>query len=114
MNTYTPDRWVIIKITSPEYETIYKVLAGWYGGFAGSDSWKINSGITKIVESADNYEVYGYSSSVYTLYKGADGFSGLMFNTFERLKSQLPYTCTLEVVDIESIVLDSSAEEQPN
>ena len=47
MSTYRPDEWVMLKINSPEWGTIYKVFAGWQGGFASGDSWKLSSGTVK-------------------------------------------------------------------
>ena len=40
MSVYNPDKWVIVKIDA-DSECIYKVFACWYGGYAGSDSWRI-------------------------------------------------------------------------
>ena len=39
MNNF-PHKWVVIDY-GKEYEDTqrYAILAGWYGGFAGSDSW---------------------------------------------------------------------------
>ena len=72
MSDYTPDRWVVVKITTDK-EQLYKVFACWYGGYAGSDSWQINSGIVK-VELVDNcYEFYGASGSVYRCHKNCYG-----------------------------------------
>ena len=45
MSTYTPDSWVIVKIQSEKYGTIYKVLAGWSGSYLYGASWKLSSGI---------------------------------------------------------------------
>ena len=39
MSDYTPDKWVVVKITSDKNPPIHKVFACWYGGYAGSDSW---------------------------------------------------------------------------
>lgn len=74
MSNYKPNKWVILKMTYPK-EVIYKVLASWYGGYLGSDSWKLNSGITKIKEELEGYEVQGYSGSTYYCSKGAEGMS---------------------------------------
>ena len=52
MSTYHPDKWVMLKITSKEHGVCYKVLASWYGGFGGSNSWKLSSG-TKSANIAD-------------------------------------------------------------
>lgn len=65
----TPDYWVVVKIdTDP---IIYKVFATWTGGYLDSDSWKLNSGITKVEETDVAYEFYGHSGSVYRCLKGA-------------------------------------------
>jgi hypothetical protein len=49
MNTYHPDSWVPLLFETEKHGKIYKILAGWYGGFDGSDSWKISSGIESIL-----------------------------------------------------------------
>lgn len=58
---YIPNRWVVVKITGPNSEPVYKVFACWYGGYAGSDSWKLNSGITKATLVDNHYEIPHYS-----------------------------------------------------
>jgi len=81
---YTPDRWVVIKITAPNV-LLYKVFACWYGGYGGSDSWKINSGITKVTEKDNQYLFEGYSGSVYGCYKdsyGANFYGSSVLNGF--------------------------------
>lgn len=69
---YTPDRWVVVKITAPNV-LLYKVFAFWYGGYASADSWKINSGITKVTEKDNQYFFEGYSGSVYGCHKESYG-----------------------------------------
>lgn len=49
MSTYHPDSWVPLLIETEKQGKVYKILAGWYGGFGGSDSWKISSGIESIL-----------------------------------------------------------------
>lgn len=83
---YYPDRWVMVKIASPEHGTVYKILASWYGGFAGSDSWKLSSGTTKVSRTAQhlcfdqftgsrydcgfhNYGTSMYTAGVYSSWK---------------------------------------------
>jgi hypothetical protein len=75
MSEYHPDKWVVIKITGPEIK-LYKVFACWYGGYAGSDSWKLNSGITRATFRDNCYEFDGHSGSVYTCHKSAYGTNG--------------------------------------
>ncbi len=86
---YTPDRWVVVKIEYKD-ELIHKVLAGWNGGYLGSDSWKLNSGITKIEMDEDYYLFHGYSGSVYKCHKNAYGFTSLTGSIFATWKEQHP------------------------
>jgi hypothetical protein len=65
--SYQPDKWLIVKITGHKDQTkpVYKVFACWYGGFASGDSWKLNSGITKVTLEGFVYSFEGYSGSTY-------------------------------------------------
>ena len=65
MSDYTPDKWLVVKITGPDTPPVHKVFACWYGGYAGSDSWKLNSGITKVTYDKNVYSFEGSSGSVY-------------------------------------------------
>jgi hypothetical protein len=65
MNDYTPDKWVVIKIEGPDVPLTYKVFACWYGGYLGSNSWKLNSGITKVTKDGKFYLFEGHSGSIY-------------------------------------------------
>ena len=73
MSTYTPDKWLVVKITGAEANPLYKVFACWCGGYAGSDSWKLNSGITKVTLEGNVYSFEGSSGSVYECHKDAFG-----------------------------------------
>jgi hypothetical protein len=72
MNTYTPDKWLIIKITQDE-AIHYRVFGCWFGGFAGRDSWKMNSGVTKVSFDDNFYKFEGSSGSVYMCHKDTYG-----------------------------------------
>lgn len=72
MSEYKPDRWIILKITNGE-KVIYKVMGGWYGGYLGADSWRMNSGITKVELDGDTYNFHGYSGSIYLCHKNSYG-----------------------------------------
>lgn len=74
MSEYNPDKWVMLKIES-NGQTTYKILASWYGGFAKGDSWKLNSGVTKIEEDGQCYLFHGSSGSVYVCHKSTYGMS---------------------------------------
>ncbi len=75
MSDYTPDNWVVLKITDIKKsgntgygrteEVLYKVLAGWSGGYLGSDSWRMNSGIVDVEETMDSFIFIGHSGSRY-------------------------------------------------
>jgi len=73
MSDYIPDRWVVVKISSDTVDPIYKVFACWFGGWAGSDSWKLNSGITKATTEGFVYSFEGSSGSVYECHKDTYG-----------------------------------------
>ena len=73
MSEYRPDKWVVVKITGKDYAPVYKVFASWYGGWAGSDSWKLNSGITKATLEGNVYSFEGSSGSVYECHKDVYG-----------------------------------------
>jgi hypothetical protein len=82
MSEYTPDRWVVIEFARQGRDPVQKVLGGWYGGYTKGDSWRLNSGIERVVEAEDYYEFYGYSGSVYRCYKHAYGMSGYMRDVY--------------------------------
>jgi hypothetical protein len=79
MSEYTPDKWVVVKISSNNTSPIHKVFACWYGGWAGSDSWKLNSGITRAYEEGVCFMFDGSSGSTYACHKslyGTNGYGG--------------------------------------
>lgn len=79
----TPDKWIVLKIGKDE--PIYRVFATWYGGYLGSDSWKMNSGIVRVEEDGNYYKFYGYSGSCYNCSKytyGTNMFSQSVLNGF--------------------------------
>ena len=63
MTEYNPDNWVIIKMKGDDPH--YRVLAGTSGGYLDGDSWRMNSGITKVEEDEAFYYFYGASGSRY-------------------------------------------------
>lgn len=109
MSTYTPDTWVILRIENKDTkETVNKVLAGWYGGYTSGDSWKLNSGITKIIDKETHYEIYGYSGSVYNCNKASEKLSGLMGSVLRSWEKELP-TASFEVVPVSEVLNHTSA-----
>lgn len=73
MSEYRPDKWVVVKISSDKHPPVHKVFACWYGGYAGSDSWKLNSGITKTTLEGYVYSFEGSSGSVYECHEDCYG-----------------------------------------
>ena len=100
MSTYTPDSWVIVKIHSEKYGTIYKVLAGWSGSYLYGASWKLSSGIVTFEDKEEHCESLQDSGSTYILYKSSERMSGIMVSTFASFKEQLKGNDgTIEVID---------------
>lgn len=77
---YYPENWVLVKITGTDPH--YRIFAGWRGGFASGDSWKLNSGVTSVTQNAKSnfYEFKGASGSVYHCHPNCYGISGLYNN----------------------------------
>lgn len=66
---YTPDGWVIIKVTDSDY----KVFGSWTGNFTKGDSWRVNSGIDSVIEDGEYIRFIGYSGSEYLCHKNTEG-----------------------------------------
>ena len=90
MNLYTPDKWVVIR-TTVDGETIEKVLASFYGGFTGSNSWKLSSGITKVIEHEKHFDFINYSGSTYRCHKECQGMSGYTTGVFLQMVEQVKH-----------------------
>lgn len=90
MNTYTPDKWVIFKVTTSEEECFMKVFATWAGGYLSGDSWRVNSGIEKVTSDREYYYLHGSSGSIYKCRKQGYGVCGgsnyPVVNNFESLE----------------------------
>ena len=109
---YSPDRWVIVEINSEKYGKIRKILAGWYSGFAGSDSWKLSSGICTFEDKGDFYDSLQESGSSYRLYKASEGFTGLTGGLFKHWRLQVQEQgCTIQQVDVKSTSVGSKEKE---
>lgn len=92
---YTPDRWTVLKIESKneEDQSHYRLFGCWIGGYAGSDSWRMNSGITSVEESDDLYLFKGSSGSIYRCHKNAYGLTSygasVLHNLIEDSKGEI-------------------------
>ena len=85
MSTYYPDCWVLCRIESNvdpgesgHDHFHYRVLAGWYGGYTGGDSWKLSSGLENNVTVNEDgaYVLPQTSGSIYIAYPTAYRTSG--------------------------------------
>ena len=76
MSDYNPDKWVVVRITGKDTPPVHKVFACWYGGYLGSDSWKLNSGITRAYEEGQCFMFDGSSGSTYACHKASYGTNG--------------------------------------
>ena len=102
MSEYTPDLWVIVDINSTEHGNIRKVLGSWYGGFARSDEWRMNSGIEEVIDQGEYYDIVGYSGSVYKCYKNSVGMSSYTDRVYNNMKTELEKNNmgTMEIVSV--------------
>ena len=87
MSKYVPDRWVVIEL---DYEGVktQKILSSWYGGYVGSDSWRLSSGITEVEELEDSFVFKNESGSVYTCFKNRYGMSAYTGSVLKGFKKQ--------------------------
>jgi len=65
MRGYNPEKWVVVYITGKDIPPADKIFACWHGGYAGSDSWRLNSGIAKVSLQDSVFCFEGISGSVY-------------------------------------------------
>ena len=99
---YTPDCWRIIEFTYGDKQTpLRKVFAGWYGGYATGDRWKLSSGITNTREFEDRYEFENYSGSTYICPKSAQRMSGYMMQVYSSFVNELEEMpdATMEIIE---------------
>lgn len=92
---YDPDKYVVIKIDLPE-ESYFKVFGTWYGGYTTGDSWRMNSGVTRVEETERAYLFYGSSGSCYKCVKGSYGTSaytaGILHDILSRTNDEVKIT----------------------
>ncbi len=70
--TETPDAWIVIKIDDGK-SVWHKLFVSWNGGYLSGDSWRMNSGITRIEEDGNDYLIFGFSGSCYRCNKNTYG-----------------------------------------
>jgi len=85
MSTYTPDRWMLVRINGDKPH--YRVFGSWYGGYLHGDSWRMNSGVKSYKEDDTYYYFSGESGSEYKCRKqcyGASGYGRLVLASYEQ------------------------------
>ena len=80
MSDYRPDYWTII-----DTGECCKVLAGWSGGYLDGDSWKLNSGITKVEDLGDEWAFHGVTGSVYYCNKEMKRTGNANYHIFKKM-----------------------------
>jgi hypothetical protein len=100
---YTPDAWVILRIET-DGEILHKVMGGWYGGFAGADSWRVNSGIERVEPVGQGYRIHGYSGSIYLVHEVSQRatmlMSGVIKSLQERAEGNGHSVCVVDISEV--------------
>lgn len=110
MSNYFPDKWLIVKLTTND-KSHYRVFASWYGGYGGSDSWQLNSGITNVVDTDGCYHFIGSSGSIYICNKSTYGISSYANGVLRRLISNaLEQNTIIEILPNETNILELNYE----
>ena len=105
MSQYNPDVWVIVELSGTKVESRYhRVLAGWYGGYGGGDSWKMSSGITRIVDKDKFWEIHNSSGSIYNCHKEIERFSGYTQNVYQIYYGENTDKVSINHVSLESVL----------
>jgi len=107
MSTYTPDAWVPVLIESTDHGKVYKILAGWYGGYAGADYWKLSSGVESISVSEDGtmLTMPQASGSTYVVGKNTR-MSVLMCEVFASFEEQAKTSglFTIKIIEVQELL----------
>ncbi len=103
MSYYQPDKWMLIKITGKDPH--YRVFGSWYGGYAGADEWRMNSGITQLIEEDDHYLFIGSSGSTYACHKDMYGANVYGMSVAQNYEKKLePNFQILDEVDATDVI----------
>lgn len=84
---YIPNRWCVVKFTTLKDGTWKRVFCGDYGGFTGSDTWKISSAIEAETKQEHHIEFHCQSGSTYKCF-GKPGMSAYMKNMYAHFVNQ--------------------------
>lgn len=95
MSYYAPDNWVIVHMKGDDPH--YRVLAGWSGGYTTGSSWRMNSGIVKVIEEDVHYLFVGSTGSTYACHKDMYGLR--MNNAYVWKQLEERYGDKVELLD---------------
>lgn len=87
MRIYEPDRWLVVELTDGQ-EAYKKVFSGNYGGYTGSDTWKLSSAINETTETDEFFEFKCESGSTYRCHKQSYGMSGYMSSIYSSWEAE--------------------------
>jgi hypothetical protein len=76
-----PDRWVVLQINDRKH-----VLAGYIGGYLGSDSWRRSSPIQFFEKTEDAIIATTRSGNQYHLNTGREGFTNLTSDIYAQME----------------------------
>lgn len=97
---YCPDSWVIVKIVR-DGQHVYKVLAGWSGGYLDGDHWRMNSGIVSWKKKGKYYHFFGHSGSEYKCHEDGEGLRMATAGIYENLRTKgADQGILVEIVDV--------------
>lgn len=102
MVTYNPDNWAIIEIKVGMGKG-RKLLAGWSGGYATGDSWRLSSGITNIVIDGEFVNIYNVSGSIYICHREREFMSMYMQEIYQGFLDSKPDNATIEILKLGNI-----------
>lgn len=105
-----PDAYVLVRVKIFENNDgiktgeVLKLFSTFYGGYLDGDSWRLNSGITKVVKIRDDtFQVFGKSTTVYEV--GNVGVSSYTASILQSMVEKVPDYCEATVISNEKEVL---------
>jgi hypothetical protein len=105
MSIYHPDYWRIVELKGSDVpDTYHRILAGWSSSYLHGASWKLSSGITKIVQEENHYDIHNHSGSIYRCVKGREQLSSYTQNILESYRKDNSEKIAMEIVSLESIL----------
>lgn len=86
MSTYNPDRWTLLYVKYPDAtEEVARVYSGNYGGYLGSNTWKLSSEVDVTEVDGDVMKFTTATGSVYICHKDSYGMSGYMMGVYDSI-----------------------------